>query len=523
MCRVAKVLLFACLPALPGSAAVVTFVSHMTGSQETPPNGSTGSGQSFVTLDAAAHTLSVNLSFSGLVGGPASAGHIHCCSAPGVASTVAVPFTGLPGATSGTYVHTFDLTSAATYNATFLTNNGGTAAQAEAALINGLNSGLTYTNIHNAAFPGGEIRGQLVALGNLLFSSGSPDGKMAMASRPGPASGVNQETEAADDFIFNAPLTYITGASFTGLLPAGLDPNTAIRQVAVEIYRVFPKDSVNPPSGRVPTRANSPSDVEFEGRDSADGSLSFSAVLASPSFAASNSVDTGIHPIPNQTTGGDGPVTGEEVSFNVTFTKPILLPADHYFFVPQVLLSDPNKHFLWLSAPRPIVGGTGPFAPDLQAWIRNAELDPDWLRVGTDIVGSDTFNGTFSLTGRFPTTYEYDFFQAGTSNVVASFVFPGFVRDVSPASVPYPGFQGFITPASLNPCDLTSNSSAELDCRGTAPHGGYFQFIFNGGAFPQHLGSFFGGGYVAPDKTAPSLNGFNLLNGRIVDVTPPQP
>ena len=32
-------------------------------------------------------------------------------------------------------------------------------------------------------------------------------------------------------------------------------------------------------------------------------------------------------------------------------------------------------------------------------WIRNSNLDPDWLRVGTDIVGGTTFNGTFSLIG----------------------------------------------------------------------------------------------------------------------------
>jgi hypothetical protein len=32
-------------------------------------------------------------------------------------------------------------------------------------------------------------------------------------------------------------------------------------------------------------------------------------------------------------------------------------------------------------------------------WIRNADLEPDWLRVGTDIVGDTTFNGSFSLSG----------------------------------------------------------------------------------------------------------------------------
>ena len=39
---------------------------------------------------------------------------------------------------------------------------------------------------------------------------------------------------------------------------------------------------------------------------------------------------------------------------------------------------------------------------DLQAWIRNSNLAPDWLRIGTDIIGGatpPTFNMTFSLTG----------------------------------------------------------------------------------------------------------------------------
>jgi hypothetical protein len=35
----------------------------------------------------------------------------------------------------------------------------------------------------------------------------------------------------------------------------------------------------------------------------------------------------------------------------------------------------------------------------LQAWIRNASLAPDWLRIGTDIIGGSTFNMTFSLAG----------------------------------------------------------------------------------------------------------------------------
>ena len=56
---------------------------------------------------------------------------------------------------------TVDLTLAATYNAAFITQEGGTVALAEAGLIAALNSGNTYANIHDANFPGGEIRGQI--------------------------------------------------------------------------------------------------------------------------------------------------------------------------------------------------------------------------------------------------------------------------------------------------------------------------------------------------------------------------
>jgi hypothetical protein len=144
---------------------------------------------------------------------------------------------------------------------------------------------------------------------------------------------------------------------------------------------------------------NSPSDVELDDRDTANSNLSVMASILSAGFTANNSVVNGIHPKPNQNTGGDGPVTGDEVQFDVTFTTPFLLPADHYFFVPQVELAGSDENFLWLSAPKPIVAPGTPFAPDLQSWIRNADPDPDWLRIGTDIVGSTTFNATFSLNG----------------------------------------------------------------------------------------------------------------------------
>jgi hypothetical protein len=219
-----------------------------------------------------------------------------------------------------------------------------------------------------------------------------------------------------------------------------------ISEVRVEIYRVFPKDSAvdrttGPPTfstAKVPTRVNSPSDAELFDRDTADGNLTFTTTLLASNFTALNSVDTRIHVM----AGGDGPVRGQEVRFDVTFTNPFELPANHYFFVPQVLLNNPNNHFLWLSAPRPIVAPGTPFPPgftDLQEWIRNSDLDPDWLRVGTDIVGGTTFNATFSEAGiELPscsgpasggTWRNHGHYVSTVAHLVASFVQQGLITD----------------------------------------------------------------------------------------------
>ena len=205
---------------------------------------------------------------------------------------------------------------------------------------------------------------------------------MAMASRPSAAGKI--EIEAADDFILGST-SKITSATFTGLLPTG-GSLSDITGVSVEIYRVFPLDSSDPPSGNAPVRVNSPSDIAFATRDSASNGLTFTPGIISSSFTTNNSVLNGIHPVPGFHTGGDGAVTGEEVQFNVIFQTPFSLPANHYFFVPQVQLS--SGDFFWLSAPKPILPPGTPFTPDLQTWIRNEDLQPDWLRVGTDIVGA---------------------------------------------------------------------------------------------------------------------------------------
>ena len=227
------------------------------------------------------------------------------------------------------------------------------------------------------------------------FSTGNPDGRIATLSRL--ASGGTIQTETADDFVLGQA-TQLTHATFIGLIPLG-SPLSSVSQVEIEFYHVFPGDSAIPPSGKVPVRDNSPGDVEIGSatRDSADASLSFSVSVLNPSFSASNSVVNGIHPLPGIFTGGEGSVTGQEVQINVTFAVPVDLAADHYFFRPEALLS--NGEFLWLSTAKPIVAPGTPFAADLQTWIRNDDLAPDWLRIGTDITHQGPFNAAFSLEG----------------------------------------------------------------------------------------------------------------------------
>jgi hypothetical protein len=96
-------------------------------------------------------------------------------------------------------------------------------------------------------------------------------------------------------------------------------------------------------------------------------------------------------------------VTGQETLITVNLTTPFDLLAGQYFFVPQVELS--NGDFFWLSAPRPIVPPGTPFPPgftDLQSWTRddsNGGIEPDWLRIGTDITHQGPFNAAFVLNG----------------------------------------------------------------------------------------------------------------------------
>jgi hypothetical protein len=140
------------------------FTATLSGLNEVPANVSPGTGWANVTYDPALHTLAINASFSNLLG-LTTASHIHAPAFPGSNAGVATQtptFVGFPlGVTSGIYSNTLDLTLASSFNAAYITANGGTAASAEAALAAALFNGAAYFNIHTNLFQGGEVRGNL--------------------------------------------------------------------------------------------------------------------------------------------------------------------------------------------------------------------------------------------------------------------------------------------------------------------------------------------------------------------------
>ena len=151
---------------ITAQATIIGYEAFLSGPNESPANASPGTGYATVFLDTMLNTMQVDISFSGLTG-TTSASHIHGATAVAGTGTAGVAtqtptFTGFPlGVTSGSYSHLFDMTLTASYNPSYVTANGGTAASAEAALFAAIAAGKTYLNIHTSAFPGGEIRGFL--------------------------------------------------------------------------------------------------------------------------------------------------------------------------------------------------------------------------------------------------------------------------------------------------------------------------------------------------------------------------
>ena len=137
----------------PASAALINFQGSFSGSQEVPPTGSPGTGTASLVADTVAQTLTVTESFSGLTA-PSIQGHLHA-GAPGVSGPIILPFASFPtGVQSGTFSGVF--------TATDLTNIAASGISTFDGLLNALEAGGTYLNIHSSVFPAGEIRAAVV-------------------------------------------------------------------------------------------------------------------------------------------------------------------------------------------------------------------------------------------------------------------------------------------------------------------------------------------------------------------------
>lgn len=147
-------------------AAIIHFTVSLSGANENPANASPGTGSATVDIDTVAKLMTLDVTFSGLLG-LTSASHIHCC-APTPADNAPVAtqtpsFIGFPlGVTSGSFANTFDMSLASSYRPGFISDHGGTPASAFDFLLAGMLAGQAYLNIHTQTFPGGEIRGTLI-------------------------------------------------------------------------------------------------------------------------------------------------------------------------------------------------------------------------------------------------------------------------------------------------------------------------------------------------------------------------
>lgn len=159
-------LIFTMLVSSLAFAADTTYRSAMSGPSEQPPNDSPGAGIATVIFDDVAMTPLFTVPFMDLVAGTTVA-HLHCCTAQPLIGT-APPAIGLDdfpvGVQSGSYQLLYSLTDAATYEAAFITANGGTLDATRSALLAGIGNNQSYLKIHSSAYPGGKICGFLVEL-----------------------------------------------------------------------------------------------------------------------------------------------------------------------------------------------------------------------------------------------------------------------------------------------------------------------------------------------------------------------
>ena len=124
--------------AIPLAVAETTSLkADLKGSEEVPPTNTKGTGTLTATYDSSSKKLSWKGNVTGLTG-DATAAHFHGPAEPGKNAGVLVP---APGVKSGNF-------------------EGSATVDADKAKT--ITEGKSYFNIHTAANPAGEVRGQVV-------------------------------------------------------------------------------------------------------------------------------------------------------------------------------------------------------------------------------------------------------------------------------------------------------------------------------------------------------------------------
>jgi len=134
-CSAAAFSMVALLTAGAAQAATVHYIATLTGADEVPANATAGKGTFTAELETDERTLVYRATYTGLTG-PATMAHVHGPAAPGANAPPIVMVQNAASPISGVTLLTADQ-------------------------VDALVAGKLYFNVHTAANPGGEIRGQI--------------------------------------------------------------------------------------------------------------------------------------------------------------------------------------------------------------------------------------------------------------------------------------------------------------------------------------------------------------------------
>jgi len=147
---------------MPAPASTVIRSASLTGAQEVPPTGATGTGRGAVVVNPTTMEITGGITFTGLTGAPTGA-HIHRLNTTIVVGLVQAADNATATVPAGTVL------SAADYSE--------------------LLAGYLYFNVHTAANSGGEIRGQITGTTGVTAGLATLNGSQESSTNVSTATG----------------------------------------------------------------------------------------------------------------------------------------------------------------------------------------------------------------------------------------------------------------------------------------------------------------------------------------------